>query len=388
MPGEQLRVLDGPSAGQEVLLGDEFTVGRNEQGDGNLGSDPEISRLHARIRRTPAGGIEIEDLGSTNGTFVNDTRIDGPRQLNPGDTVRMGTTTLKLEDPQATAISARPVLDAPPTEPVAVPPTPPPVAAPPPPPVAVPPPPPPPQVVFEQEDAGPPGPPPKAASGGEGRPRWFYLVLAAAAAAGAAIVVIALSGGGGKSSDSSAASSTAAAIKSAVSKAANTAANTAPAPTSAPGGLTPIGSTLKLGQPAVIAYDDASSHDKSTIQITPDAIQQGSISDFKNVQLDANQKNSTPYYVNVSVKNVGKGDLSGDSPANYLDGVDDRGQAQQAVIFFGDFSRCSSVDPKSLKPGQSYKTCETFLIPKGGSLKGMRWVVFDQKTGKEDLNWK
>ena len=203
------------------------------------------------------------------------------------------------------------------------------------------------------------------------------------AAVGGVIAVIAL-GGGGKKSDSSAAASTAAAIKSAVSKAATTAS----APKAAPGGITPIGSSLKFGQPAVIAYDDASSHDQSTIQVTPNPIQQGSISDFKNVQLDPGQKSSTPFYVNVSVKNIGKGDLSGDSPANYLDGVDDRGQAQNAVIFFGDFPRCESVTPKSLKPGQTYKTCDTFLIPKGGSLVGMRWVVFDQKTGKSDLNWK
>ena len=136
----------------------------------------------------------------------------------------------------------------------------------------------------------------------------------------------------------------------------------------------------------MIAYDDASTHDQSTVQITPNPIQQGSISDFKNVQLDPEQKSATPFYVNVSVKNIGKGDLSGDSPANYLDGVDDRGQAQNSVIFFGDFPRCESVTPKSLKPGQTYKTCETFLIPKGGSLVGMRWVVFDEKTGKSDLN--
>jgi hypothetical protein len=237
--------------------------------------------------------------------------------------------------------------------------------------------------VVAQAPGGPPGPPAPPASAGGRSNRNLYLIVGAVAAVGGVIAVIAL-GGGGKKSQSSAAASTAASIKSAVSKAAKTAA----APTTAPGGITPIGSTLQLGQAAVIAYDDASTHDQSTIQITPNPIQQGSISDFKNVQLDPDQKSATPFYVNVSVKNIGKGDLSGDSPANYLDGVDDRGQAQNSVIFFGDFSRCASVTPKSLKPGQSYKTCQTFLIPKGGSLVGMRWVVFDQKTGKSDLNWK
>ena len=151
---------------------------------------------------------------------------------------------------------------------------------------------------------------------------------------------------------------------------------------------TPVGSTLKLGQPAVIAYDDASNHKKGTIEITPAPIQKGSISDFQNIQLDADQKTSTPYYVKVGVKNVGTTDLSGSTPASYLDGVDDRNQEQSEVIFFGDFPRCDATEPKQFKPGASYSACLTYLIPKGGSLVGMRWSVFDEKTGKSDLNWK
>ena len=83
-----------------------------------------------------------------------------------------------------------------------------------------------------------------------------------------------------------------------------------------------------------------------------------------------------------------KGDLSGGSPATYIDGIDDRGQRQRSVIFFGDFSRCQSKTPKHLPPGASYTTCLTYLIPGGGSIVGMRWVVFDRKTGKSDLNWR
>lgn len=153
------------------------------------------------------------------------------------------------------------------------------------------------------------------------------------------------------------------------------------------GALTAAGSTLQIGAAATIAYDDASKHLKSTITVAPTKIDKGAIGDFKNINLDADQKTATPYYASVTVRNIGKGDLSGTDPASYIDGIDDRGQRQNEIIFFGDFERCDGSDPKSLKPGESYDTCLTYLIPKGGSIVGMRWIYFDQKTGKSDINW-
>ncbi len=172
------------------------------------------------------------------------------------------------------------------------------------------------------------------------------------------------------------------------------AATTADAPTpvdsqtSGSAAPTAAGSTLKLGQAATIAYEDASKHLKSTITVAPTKIEKGSIGDFKNVKLDADQKTATPYYAEVTVRNIGKTDLTGTDPASYIDGVDDRGQRQNEIIFFGSFERCDGSDPKSLKPGESYDTCLTYLIPKGGSIVGMRWIFFDQKTGKSDIAWK
>jgi hypothetical protein len=210
---------------------------------------------------------------------------------------------------------------------------------------------------------------------------------AAFLAGAATIAAIALSGCGGGSKDKSTSAPTPATT---TAEPAAAAGKTTPAETqaTASGGLTAIGSTLKMGRPAVIAYDDASSHKKSTIEVTPKPIERGTLDDFKNIKLDAEQKTATPFYVKVAVKNVGKGDLSGADPASYIDGVDDRGQPQNEVIFFGTFDRCDSSDPKHLKPGQSYETCLTYLIPKGGSIVGMRWVVFDEKSGKSNLNWK
>jgi hypothetical protein len=127
-----------------------------------------------------------------------------------------------------------------------------------------------------------------------------------------------------------------------------------------------------------------------TVQVTPLSIVKGSIKDFANITLTGAQKTSTPYYVRVRAKNVGKTDLSKTDPARYLDGVDDRSQSQTPVIFFGTFAKCPDpLAPAHLKPGQSYETCETFLIPKGGSIVGAVWITFDPKhPSKSNILWK
>jgi pSer/pThr/pTyr-binding forkhead associated (FHA) protein len=55
-----------------------------------------VSRFHCRFTVTPAGGLELEDLDSTNGTFVNDERIKR-LALKPGDRVRAGRVELLVK---------------------------------------------------------------------------------------------------------------------------------------------------------------------------------------------------------------------------------------------------------------------------------------------------
>jgi hypothetical protein len=71
-------------------------LGRDVTNDIPLG-DAEISRQHARLTRTP-GGMVLEDLGSTNGTFVNGDRLASPRVLRSGDLIGLGeNVTLGFE---------------------------------------------------------------------------------------------------------------------------------------------------------------------------------------------------------------------------------------------------------------------------------------------------
>jgi pSer/pThr/pTyr-binding forkhead associated (FHA) protein len=100
MAGEQLRVTEGKARGKRLGVRTDLLIGRlAPEQDGRLGDDPVISRRHARVWRDADGQLTIEDLGSANGTFVNDERLGARRTLNLGDVIRVGTTVLQVTDP-------------------------------------------------------------------------------------------------------------------------------------------------------------------------------------------------------------------------------------------------------------------------------------------------
>ena len=78
-----LVVKEGPLAGQRLELRDELVIGRENAG--LTIDDEELSRRHA-VLRSSVGSVEIEDLGSRNGTFVNGGRIESVTRLLGGDT--------------------------------------------------------------------------------------------------------------------------------------------------------------------------------------------------------------------------------------------------------------------------------------------------------------
>jgi pSer/pThr/pTyr-binding forkhead associated (FHA) protein len=72
------------------------TVGRGGQNDIALPHDDYVSARHARFEPRQ-DGVWIQDLGSTNGTYLNGARLEQPRRLTPGDVVRVGETDLRYE---------------------------------------------------------------------------------------------------------------------------------------------------------------------------------------------------------------------------------------------------------------------------------------------------
>ena len=86
-----LIVKQGPNAGQRYEIDGELVIGREDAG--LTIEDSEMSRKHAVIRPRD-DALEIEDLGSLNGTFVNGAKIEGATRISGGDTIKLGVTTL------------------------------------------------------------------------------------------------------------------------------------------------------------------------------------------------------------------------------------------------------------------------------------------------------
>jgi hypothetical protein len=85
---------DGTAKPRAMYLATNTVVGRGAECDLRL-DDTFVSQEHARIFAKD-GSWYVEDLGSTNGTFVNEQRLAAPAMLTTGDRVRVGTTVLEL----------------------------------------------------------------------------------------------------------------------------------------------------------------------------------------------------------------------------------------------------------------------------------------------------
>jgi pSer/pThr/pTyr-binding forkhead associated (FHA) protein len=92
----QLVMQEGPKPGQVFdLIGGALTLGRDELADIVI-VDPEVSRQHLQLMETDTG-YRLQDLGSTNGTFVNGRRLSAePVDLEPGQEIMLGSSIVLL----------------------------------------------------------------------------------------------------------------------------------------------------------------------------------------------------------------------------------------------------------------------------------------------------
>jgi hypothetical protein len=164
--------------------------------------------------------------------------------------------------------------------------------------------------------------------------------------------------------------------------------------TSSGGGTTKPGAKLKLGETARVKFKplSAPTGNKKTydLDVAVLEIEKGSIADdFKNVDLEADQKTSTPFYVSVKVTNAGaEVPVKNDDPDIRFDGIDDRGQEQGSVTFFGTFERCDDASAQTpFSNGESYESCLVYLVPGGGSIQQVNWSGSDEYVLKP-VTWR
>ena len=103
-----LAIIEGREAGRELPVTGPTLIGRDSRADFVITDDPEVSTRHASF--VPGiGGIAVEDLGSTNGTYVNGNRITGSQPLQAGDQIRLGHTVFEV---RGVAVAGETRLDA------------------------------------------------------------------------------------------------------------------------------------------------------------------------------------------------------------------------------------------------------------------------------------
>jgi hypothetical protein len=146
--------------------------------------------------------------------------------------------------------------------------------------------------------------------------------------------------------------------------------------------LTPLGSRLKLGETARIAWKP----DNKTVGVlamTVTGLRQGRLEDFDDFILDEEVMQSTPYYVDVEVENIGKSDLGGvDTPLYLVNGKD---VLVRASTLQGKFAPCAAKPlPRKFEPEASAEVCLVYFVANHGTLRS---VSFRPKQEYQPISW-
>lgn len=132
--------------------------------------------------------------------------------------------------------------------------------------------------------------------------------------------------------------------------------------------LTRAGAELPMGKTATVVYDPGGA--ASAISVRVDSAKVGSMDDFKFFSLDEKTKKSTPYYVNVTVKNRGPAGLGGATLPIYIHSSKNTVYPPNEVV--GAFKPCPDPTlPKSFLPENIAKVCLVFLLPESEELQSI-----------------
>ena len=178
--------------------------------------------------------------------------------------------------------------------------------------------------------------------------------------------------------------------------AATTAATTTPATTTpedadTSAAVTEAGDTLALGTRVVAPYTVypsgvSGSEQHTKLGVTVLHVRKGKISDFKDFNLDAKQKQTVPYYIDTKFENLGKLNLR-----RFLldpsieDSNGDEYKALNLIILSGTFAKCPDPSKKKLHGGDSFTLCSPILLPKGKTFARVR---FQGDVSQDPYFWK
>ncbi|WP_033292986.1 hypothetical protein [Amycolatopsis jejuensis] len=163
---------------------------------------------------------------------------------------------------------------------------------------------------------------------------------------------------------------------------------------SSPGEYTKQGSTLKIGEKAVVPFK--SKTNTGAIGVTVTGIEKGAEADLASLNLGDRAKGMTPYYVRVKVTNESGTDFSYSS-LGLMNGLLGDGSRAQRVTVIGKFAKCDSdhADKTFTTKGASYDSCVLALAPSGAEVTGANYSASTYRDlapntdyGDDALVWK
>ena len=142
-------------------------------------------------------------------------------------------------------------------------------------------------------------------------------------------------------------------------------------------GVSEAGETVALGTRVVapyVVYGKGADKQTTKLGVTVKRVRKGKISDFKDFKLDAKQKATVPYFVEVKYENLGKLKLQRfllDPSIEDSDGEEYK--PLNLVVLSGTFSKCPDPSRSKLQPGKSFTLCAPILLPKGKTYERVRF---------------